>query len=277
MLIKSLSQPDEELEEKQIKLNKAKQKIERKLESLGDDIRLAYSGIIRKGRNDMEDEVDSACRKINHAIDNLGRTAGEDAIQSIWNSTFNILKDRTLKRCVIRISDEAKRQIDKCVREFCEETEGVLLRFIDNFESRDFMKRVSASISEELDNYDVSSSEICIEKYFDSTSLLGKTWNFITGNDSVKRELHALVEDARKEFDPEPFLESLITRKTQIIDLVKRKIIDDLISPMQSQIEEILSGNMNKEQQLAEATEKQKDFVSKLTDINSAFASIFGK
>lgn len=296
MLINNLQQPNEELEERLEKLKKVNKRMERKLEALNDDIDFSFSELLRKGRHEMEDEVDAACKKLNHEIDNLKRMASTDAFDNKWRSTWNILTDRTLKRCVERLTEDAKHQLNSCVREFCEDTENILLRNIkdEDFDARDFMKRVAKSISESLDNnmYSDKNNEenngtednisflkvvgiCCVIPVFPVIYLGERLWTAITGNENVKRELHEKVENARSSFNCDAFLEGLKACKGKVIESVRQKILDELISPMQTQLEEIISNTQDKEQRLMAAQEHEKEINSKLVQLCTAFDRIF--
>lgn len=298
MLINNLQQPNKELEERLEKLKKANKRMSGKLEVLDDDIDLSFSELLRKGRHEMEDEVDAACKKLDHEIDNLKRMAGTDALDNKWRSTWNILVDRTLKRCAEKLTKDTKRQLNSCVREFCEETENILLRNIkdEDFDARDFMKRVTKSISESLD-YDMYSDEndegnnetedsisfleaigiVCAIPIFPAVYLGDKIGKALFGNNDVKRELHKKVENARSSFNCEAFLEGLKSRKGKVIEAVRQKVLDELISPLQTQLEEILSNTQDREQRLVTAQEHEKEINSKLLQLNIAFESIFAK
>ena len=299
MLINNLKQPDDELEERLAKLKKANRKIERKLESLGDDIDLSFLNLIRKGRNEMEDEVDAACRKLDHEIDKLGRMADESNIENKWRSIMNILVDRTLKRCVERLADDAKIKLNSCLSEFCEEIENTLLKYIEDFEARDFIKKLSFTISQELYSKSIFSPNASSEEEKQDVELnflekvgialmlpfIGvcgvggyvgsKVGKAVFGNGDLKNELHKKVEDTRTSFDCESFLNGLKMRKPEIINLVRKKVMTDLLEPMQKQLEDILSSTQDKENRLISAIELQKNFEGKLNEINSAIDKIF--
>lgn len=295
MLVDNLKQPDDELEDRLSKLKKANRKIERKLESLGDDIDLSFLNLIRKGRNEMEDQVDAACRKLDHEIDNLGRMADESDIENKWRTTMNILVDRRLKRCVEGLADEAKLKLNSCLREFCEEIENTLLKYMEDFEARDFIKKLSFTISQELDSKSIFSPTASSEEEIQDVELnflekvgialmlpfIGvcgvgsKVGKAIFGNGDLKNELHKKVEDTRTRFDCESFLNGLKMRKPEIINLVRKKVVTDLLEPMQKQLEDILASTQDKESRLASAVELQNNLEIKLDEINNAIDVVF--
>lgn len=298
ILVDNLKQPDDELEDRLAKLKKANRKIERELESLGDDIDLSFLNLIRKGRNEMEDHVDAACRQLDREIDNLGRMADESDIENKWRSTMNILVDRTLKRCVERLADDAKLKLNSCLREFCEEIENTLLKYIEDFEARDFIKKLSYTISQELDSKSVFSKNSSEEEIHDVEfnflekvgialmlpfiGVLGvggfvgsKVGKAIFGNGDLRNELHKKVEDTRSSFDCESFLNGLKMRKPEIIDIIRKKVMTDLLEPMQKQLEEILASTQDKESRLASAIELQKELEIRLEEMEDNINRVF--
>lgn len=295
MFVDNLKQPDDELEDRLSKLKKANRKIERKLESLGDDIDLSFSNLIRKGRNEMEDQVDAACRKLDHEIDNLGRMADESDIENKWRTTMNILVDRTLKKIVEDLADEAIDKLNSCLREFCEEIENTLLKYIEDFEARDFIKKLSFTISQELDSksiFDAAENseeeakncemnflkkvgKVLIAPIIGYGRIIDKIGKMVFGNGDVKKELHKKVEDARSSFNCESFLNGLKMRKPEIINMIRKKIMMDLLEPMQKQLEDILASTQDKESRLASAVELQKNLEGKLDEINGAIDMVF--
>lgn len=72
-------------------------------------------------------------------------------------------------------------------------------------------------------------------------------------------------------------MEGLKSRKGKVIEAVRQKVLDELISPLQTQLEEILSNTQDREQRLVTAQEHEKEINSKLLQLNIAFESIFAK
>lgn len=295
MLVNNLQLPDEELQERSTKIQKAIRKLDRKLDSLDDDIDLSYSYLIRKGKYELEDEVDTACRNLDKYIDDLGRMSmGEDfAIK--YRSTITTLVDRTLKRSIDRIAEEAKHKLKSCVREFCEETEDILLKYIEDFDVRDYIKKVSFLINHAIDGIDIWDSsgnedeetpntmanffkefrDILLAPFYAYCRIWNKIGNLIFGNGDIKRDLHQEVENARSSFNCELFIEGLISRKDYIINLVREKIMTDLLYPLQKQHDDILGNIKNKESDLASAIAHQKELEIKLCEFNDAMNRTF--
>lgn len=292
-LIDNLQQPDDELEERKSKLERAERRIKKKIDALGDDIELSFRNIIRKGKNEMEDEVDSSCKRMDRIVDNMKRLQSPDDIIPSLESEQNKLVQRTLKRIFESICSDAKRELTSSVRSFCEETEDVLLRFIDDFDARDFVKSIEKRVAFEVDNKSLFSVDTDDSSSDDEVSFLGfvggviaapfklyfgafeKGINFLTNNSDNKRELHKAIESIRASFDVNDFLESLIDRKDEVINDVKTAIFDDLLTPMQSQLDEIINNVSDKENALNEAIENSKELESRMSDFNAQYSKVY--
>lgn len=292
-LIDNLQQPDDELEERKSKLERAERRIKRKIDSLGDDIELSFRNIIRKGKNEMEDEVDSSCKRMDRIVDNMKRLQSPDDIIPSLESEQNKLVQRTLKRIFENICSDAKRELTSSVRSFCEETEDVLLRFIDDFDARDFVKSIEKRVAFEVDNKSLFSVDTEDSSSDDEVTFLGfvggviaapfklyfgafeKGINFFTNNSDNKREMHKVIENIRASFDVDDFLNSLIDKKDEVISDVKTAILDDLLTPMQGQLDEIINNVADKEKALKEAIEKDKELECRLSDFNAQYLNVY--
>ncbi len=292
-LIDNLQQPDDELEERKSKLERAERRLKKKINSLGDDIELSFRNIIRKGKNEMEDEVDSSCKRMDRIVDNMKRLQSPDDIIPSLEAEQNKLVQRTLKRIFESICSDAKRELTSCVRSFCEETEDVLIRFIDDFDARDFVKSIEKKVSFDVDNrglFSIDSEDSSSDEEETFLGIVGdiiaapfkiyfgafeKGINFITNNSDNKREMHKVIENIRSSFNVNDFLNSLIDKKDDVINDVKKIILDDLLTPMQSQLEEIINNVTDKEKALKEAIRKQKELDNSLSEFNIQYSEVY--
>ena len=293
-LIDNLQQPDDELEVRKSNLERAERRLRKKIDTLGDDIDLSFRNIIRKGKNEMEDEVDSSCKRMDRIVDDMKRLQSPEDIVHSLESEQNKLVQRTLKRIFERICSDAKTELTKCVRSFCGETEEVLVKYIDDFEARDFVKSIEKKVSFDVDNkglFSIDSEDSSSDEEEETfLSLVGdiiaapfemycdaceKGYNFFTNNSSNKRELHKAIENIRSSFDVNDFLESLIDKKDEVINDVKTAILDDLLTPMQSQLNEIINNVVDKEKALQKAIEKDKELECLLSDFNAQYSKVY--
>ncbi len=70
-LIKTLSLPDDEILERKEMLAKADKRLSSKIDRLGDDIESELKNVVRTGKHTLEDDIDSACNKLDRIIDGL--------------------------------------------------------------------------------------------------------------------------------------------------------------------------------------------------------------
>lgn len=274
--IELLQLPDDELEEKECNLKKAHRKLEKKISSLGDDIEEKMRNIIRKGRNALEDDVDAACNKMRNIVETEWKkfTNFDSKIAPKLDAEIDKLATRTLKRSVETLASTAKRLIDRCISDFFADSEDVLMRYLPDFDSRSFIKKVQSKIDLEIEEKDLFtvSNEESTEDYgvmdfigdffngatFGVLGLVNRFFNYY----SAKAEVLSHINGISREFDPTPYLDAVLARKDAIIETVRKEFIDNLILPLQEQLSEIMSKQEDKASRLTNANER----LSKLTE-----------
>lgn len=294
-LIENLQKPDDELEERLYNLRKATRRIKKKIDSLGGDIESKFAVLIRNKKYEMEDEVDASCKKMNQIVNNMTRIQDAEDLGPQLESEQKMLIERTLKRKFENLLYTAKRDLLSCVRSFCEETEEVLFKYIEDFDSKEFVKSIERRIS-----YDVECNNLfsvgsgakddkddeanfleivrdifknIIQNYFDTFK---KGYNILTNNKDVKRELCQAIEDMHSSFDVSDYLNSIVKRKNEVIQEVKTTVIDEFLSPMQNQIEEILNNNADRKKTLDEAIVAEKNYKNELAKFNEQYFALYG-
>ena len=278
MLISTLNQPDDELEERQENLRKANRRLNKKIDALGDDIDSSMRDLVRRGRNRLEDDVESACRKMDAIIDSLGRFSSPQSILPQLERETQTLITRTLKRDVEDIGREAKGKIRDHASDFFGEVEDVLMRYVEDFDSRDFVKSIDKEIVMDIEDSDVFSyaNDEAGEDYGftdfmynflngASFGLLGGATNFFSHAD-YQQEMHHTVNEMRSA-DVTEFLDSIFKRKDAIINKLKERFIEELVSPLQEKIDDIIKNKSKREQEL-------QSYQQKLDDLRKVKASI---
>lgn len=279
ILISTLNQPDDELEERQNNISKANRRLTKKINSLGDDIDSALKDIVRRGRNQLEDSVESSCKRMDSIIDGLGRLSSANSIMPQLERELQTLISRTLKRDVEEIGDTAKSKIKSTVTEFFGDAEDVLMRFIPDFDSRDFVKNIDREITLEIEDESAFSFDSSHDEDYGvgdfiwavlngaSWGLLGGIGNFLNHNDT-KNKLHEHVNEIRS-LDVSECLDSVFCKKDEVIDKVKERFINELIEPLQEKIDEIVENKSKREQELKNAQDRlgrlsaEKDKINK--------------
>ena len=267
---------------------KAERRLNKKIDSLGDDLDSSFQQIIRKGKVEMEDAVDDTCKKMTNIVEDWGTFSSIDKIIPKLDAEQQKLVTRTLKRLVINLDEEAKRKVKNCVNDFFADAEEILMRYVPDFDSRDFIKAISQKIDIEIEDDGMFTFDNNLEEenygwsdvIFDflngaSYGALGMANRVFTHAEN-KNNLLKYISDISNEFDPQCFLEGIKKHKDEIIGAVKDSFIQELINPMQEQIKEIRSTKGDKEKQLNEAKsclvrlKVEKDRVhAQINEINS--------
>jgi len=267
--IEILSMPDDEIEEKEDNLAKANKRLTKKINSLGDDLEAELQNLVRQGKNELEDIVDTSCGKMKSIIHNeWSRMKSFESVRPRLDAEMQNLYTRQLKRAVMNITENGKKKIDRCVSEFFGDAEDLLMRYLPDFDSRDFVKSTKNKIQLEMDASDLFTYESgtgdvdygLSDFFFDflngaSWGMLGLAGNILTHGDEVAK-VEDVINRISAEFDPTPFLESALQNKESIIEQVQNIFINELIEPLQEQIQEIRSQKADKETRLIQAREK---------------------
>ena len=244
----------------------------------GDDIDSSMRDLVRRGRNQLEDDVESACRKMDGIIDSLGRFSSPQSILPQLERETQTLITRTLKRDVENVGREAKGKIRDHASDFFGEVEDLLMRYVEDFDSRDFVKSIDKEIVMDIEDSDIFSyaNDEAEEDYgltdfmFDflngaSWGLLGGATNFLS-HAEYQQKMHHTVNEMRSA-DVTEFLDSIFKRKDAVINKLKERFIDELVSPLQEKIDDIIKNKSKREQEL-------QSYQQKLDDLQKVKASI---
>lgn len=266
-LLKALDMTDEEMEEYNGKLERAHRRLTKKIEELGDDIDEKLKEIKRKGSNAMEDSVDGLCKKLNSIVDNnYGRFSNvEEVIDKIENEKKTFVT-RNLKRLAEGVATDARNVIQGAISEYATWAEEKLSDWLPELESHELIKSAQQGIAFEIDR-DAFSGKTggnggdddkgnligifadCVLSYFTYGG-----WALLKWIGSYSDNKHALHEriNSLRDFDPNPYIDAVFTKKDEILDKVKQKFVTELITPLQKQLEEAEKHAAEKEQKKAE-------------------------
>lgn len=255
--IAMLQSPDDDLEEREYNLSKACRRLEKKLgfleDSLNDDVRT----LVNNGEDILEDLVDSACNKMENVVEtDFGRFTKVESLQPKFDKIYSNLVNRDLKRKIKNLQDEGRRKFLSSIQDFFTDAEDILLKYLPDIDTRDFIKDLQGKIKLDLDNVSLFSKEG--EEVTDAGSLdiigdlLGVIERALTHN-STKIDLLNLINSERDSFDCGDSLQGAFANKDKIIDTIRQKLIEGMLNPLQEKVEEIRNGKANKEAQLEEA------------------------
>ena len=271
LIINALNQPDDELDEMLEKIKKANRRMQKKVDTLGEDIQYQISEIVRKGRIQLEDSVDGACKRMYALIDGMGRFSSAQDVANQLQRQSHSLVTRTLKREVENISENAKRKIKSCIEDFLGSADDILMKYLPDYNSRDFIKKIEREINVEIEDNEIFDSKNAISINDDySSTLIG---NLVFGQEGNKASLSAKV-DQIKAIDVSSFLDTAFSRRDAILSSVKAKVIDNLILPLEKQLEDIVANKDKKNQKLQENKEMVEALRADLSVINEQINSI---
>lgn len=285
--IESLKMPDHDLEEKGENLSRANKRLNKKIESLGDDLDSELHQLTRKGKNELEDLVDGSCKKMTDIVRNeWKRWKSFKSIEARIQDEFQTLVTRKLKRAIENIADEGKRKMKRCLSDAFDGIDDVLMRFLPDIDSQSIIKEAEKDIRLAIEDnglfsYQVDADENveyglgeAVYDLFNGASLgaLKTLGNLLSHQDNVNG-VEKIIREIKSEFDPDPYLETAFHSKDKIIEKVKKTFITNLIEPLQEQIQEIREQKGDKEKQLDEAERKLEE----LKSAKEAIVSQLGK
>lgn len=266
-----LQTPDEELEEREESLSRVTRRLNKKINRLGDDLDETFSEIIRKGSNELEDELDNCCHKLDRIIDAWGRFESDEKLITDMNKELQFFVTRTLKRKSTDISRNAKNVVRRNLDEFFSDTEEILLKLPESndFDVQDFVKDISGKFNFENDDKSLFT-------FSDDDENTDHGWldiagdiliNFLNGytfglsgvltkaftHDSIQSEAKKYVANIQSSFEPRIYLEKIVDSKDKIIKEVKKSFFDELLTPLQEQLDGIKQKGIDKAGKLEEA------------------------
>jgi len=283
--IKVFSIPDDELEEKEENLLKAVRRMEKKINNFSDDLTEIFDDLTRKAKNELEDNVDAACKRLNQIVDDWGTFKDVKTIQPQMENVLVTLQERTIPRCVEQQTDLVQRKLRSALSDFFSEVDEVMMRYLPDYDQKDIIDHAKKSITLGIESGNLSMSLGEKEKesnamkwiYGGVTIAFGAIgdgiltafrmgWRALK-HDEVASELKSKIRDISSQFDALALLSGITSQKNIIVKAVKKAFMDDLLIPIQKDFEEVRKESIKKEQEL----EKQhllKDKLSKDREVS---------
>lgn len=276
--IQTLQIPDEELEERESILQRVTKRLNKKIDGLGDDLDFTFNEIVRKGGDELEDAVDDCCRKLHSIVDAWGKFEDKDKLREKINRETQFLSSRTLKRICDNVNREAKRPIKRNLDEFFIDAEDLLLKLPvnDEFDVRDFVKGISSKFNFKnegtlfsfTDDEEIDEDYGFVDLAIDFADLLMDLYTFgLWSHGETVSSTHEAIDKAQAKFDGKKLLSGITRTKDKIISEVKEAFIDELLSPLQEQLDEVRQIGANKVQRLEEAKCKLESLKNKKTEL----------
>lgn len=267
--ITMLQSPDDDLEEREFHLSKACRRLEKKLgfleDSLNDDVRI----LVNNGEDILEDLVDSACNKMENVVGtDFGRFTKVESLQPKFDKIYSNLVKRDMKRMMKNLQDEGRRNFLSSIQDFFTDAEDILLKYLSDIDTRDFIKDLQGKIKLNLDNVSLFSKDgedvtdagwldiigDILGNFFNSLgfSLITAIGRAFTHN-STKIDLLNDINNMRDSFDCGDLLQGAFANKDKVINTIRQELIEGMLNPLQEKVEEIRNDKANKETKLEEA------------------------
>ncbi|MCI6490169.1 MAG: dynamin family protein [Prevotella sp.] len=267
--ITMLQSPDDDLEERECNLSKACRRLEKKLgfleDSLNDDVRT----LVNNGEDILEDLVDSAFNKMENVVEtDFGRFSKVESLQPKFDKIYSNLFNRDVKRKMKNLQDEGRRKFLSSIQDFFTDAEDILLKYLPDIDTRDFIKDLQGKIKLDMENVSLFSKEGeevtdagwldiiggILGGFFDGLSLglVGAIGRAFTHN-STKIDLLNFINSKRDSLDCGDLLQGAFANKDKVINTIRQKLIEGMLNPLQEKVEEIRNDKANKEAKLEEA------------------------
>lgn len=264
--------PDDELDEKKEKIAKATNRLVKKIEGLSEGIDDEFKNIIRTGTRDLEDAVDSTCRKLNSIVDDEWKIyQSYDKIKPQLESELNILQTRTLKHIIEDIAEKAKFKLRGLVRDFFNEAEEVFYKYLPDVDTQELSQKAQRRIEIEIDNDEIFRAENSNDSKegsgigsiiegavvgflggFVGAGIYYGIKTFINRSDAVKK-VKSTINEIQSSFNPSGYLNVIMNGKERTIKAVTETFKEGILADLESKINEIQRQKANKANALAEA------------------------
>ena len=271
--VKVLEMPDDELEDREEQLAKAERKVNRKIDSLHESLKELIREETYTFKTKAEDALDDVigvskdrAKKINY----FGM--GKDEVVSDIQSKFFRLEDRTLPRLQDATLNKMRTKGNRELQDFKVDVEDVLDRYLpDDVDAKDLIKSLSRLLgAEDGDNHfsiapgssDGGSGDSSLG-FFEGAAIafaapfigVFECVNALFGGwgREARRELVDQLYDIRRTVDFAPMQQQLMELLEERIASIRKRLIDELIVPLQNQIEEVRKDKSNKAKKLEDA------------------------
>lgn len=271
--VKVLEMPDHELEDREEQLAKAERKVNRKIDSLHGSLEEVIVEVTSRFRNKVEDALDKVIDQSRQRAEKIGFFGGgRDAAASYIRDQFTQFETRALPRIQKEALNRVKTEGHRELQDFKIDVEEVLERYLpDDVDAKTLIKSLSRLLGvEDGDDHfsiaqggsDGGSGDSSTNFFEDVAFLLVSPFmgvfegvNALFGGwgREARRELVDQLYDIRRTVDFAPMQQQLENLLQERIKTIRTHLIDNLIVPLQKQIEEVRKDKANKAKKLEEA------------------------
>ena len=271
--VKVLEMPDHELEDREDQLAKAERKLNRKIDSLHLSLEEVMAESTSRFRYKVEDALDKmidvSLEKAKKMIARFG--GGQEDAYSYIQDQFTQFEKR-VPRIQKEVLNKLKTEGNRALQDFKIDVEDVLERYLpDDVDAKDLIKSLSRLLGAEGgDNHfsiaqggsDGGSGDSSVG-FFEGVAiafglpLIGviEGFNALSGGRrrEARRELADWLYAIRRTVDFAPMQQQLEDLLQERMKSIRTHLIDELIVPLQKQIEEVRKDKSNKAKKLEDA------------------------
>ena len=270
--VKVLEMPDDELEDREDQLAKAERKLNRKIDSLHESLKELIREETYTFKTKAEDALDDVigvskdwAKKINY----FGM--GKDVVVSDIQDQFAQLETRKLSRLQNATLNKMRTKGNRELQDFKVDVEDILERYLpDDVDAKDLIKSLSRLLGAENKDHHFSidqgggcSSGDSSVGFFGGVAIAfaapfigvfeGVNALFGGWGREARRELVDQLYDIRRAVDFAPMQQQLEDLLQERMKSIRTHLIDNLIVPLQNQIEEVRRDKSNKAKKLEDA------------------------
>ena len=268
--VKVLEMPDHKLEDREEQLAKAERKLNRKIDSLHESLKELIREETYTFKTKAEDALDDVIKASEDRAKKINYFGvGKDAAGSDIQSKFFWLENRTLPRLQNATLNKMRTKGGRVLQDFKVDVEGILERYLpDDVDAKDLIKSLSRLLgTEDGDNHfsidQGGSSADSSFGFFEGVAFVlglpfigvveGVSALFGGWGREARRELVDQLSAIRRAVDFAPMQRQLKDLLSEKIETIRTHLIDDLIVPLQNQIEEVRRDKANKAKKLEDA------------------------
>ncbi|MDD2819850.1 MAG: dynamin family protein [Flavobacterium sp.] len=266
--IKILETPEDELQELLRSSEKAKKRIERKIDNLETEIEEILLKNIKKVTNDTDDSLAASKKKCYGIIEDSGVFSSQNSIVHSFQLEFENL-ERKIKRDFVNFNDEINLNLKKEIKNFLYEINEIAEEYLEDFEIKDYTGKIKKELMQDLVSIQFFD---LLQKYDNLTEeerdsliveigkgvLIGIFAIPILGVERLNRadNLRDFISEEYSLFDLSRISSNVKENGRKLINKVVKLLISDFINPIEKQINNAIENKSNKESELKTKKER---------------------
>lgn len=251
--IKILQMSDDEKEDELNNIKKAKKRIERRISTLQDDIEPCF-----KKHKDITTKIKKLCYesqgKCSKIIDNAGNWVSDSKLQNNLEMQIKEL-DLSIEDELIKLNRDVNMKVSNEINDFIIDIEEVMERFLEDFKSDSFIKKIKNKLlNEEIVN--ITFSDLLPNENIqegDNNILLSIFGGLLIGVSKIltfgaidKITHRENVKELFDKIDYEPIKNRLSNSGNKIIEAANNLCINNFILPIEEQLNKALNDKADK-------------------------------